>query len=109
MKPSVSFSYFSKLDIRVGSVESAKEIAGTNLMLIKMNLGEEGSRQLVAGINKDYQVKEIKGKQLLVVINLEPKEVRGVKSEGMLLAADAQGEVVLVSTLKEVRDGTIIR
>jgi methionyl-tRNA synthetase len=85
-------SQLSGLDIRVGKVISAEDHPDADkLVVLKVDVGEE--RQIVAGIKKHYPVDQLPGKGLLVVCNLEPAKLRGVESNGMLLAADA-GEVV---------------
>lgn len=83
---------FTKLDIRVGEIIGAEKVKGADKLLkLKVDLGFE-IRQLVAGIAKSYLPQELKGKKTLVVTNLKPTKIKGIKSEGMLLAAsDIQG------------------
>jgi methionine--tRNA ligase beta chain len=73
-----------------------------------IDLGKE-KRQLVAGIGKFYKPEDLIGKEIVVVVNLEPKNLMGIESQGMLLAADVDGEPVILIPEKEVPPGTKIR
>lgn len=110
MKPTITFSDFSKLDLLVGTIVKAEAVKGAdNLVLLQIDLGDSGKKQLVAGLAKTHKLKELMGKQVVVASNLEEKEIRGKKSEGMLLAADVDGEPILISPEKEVVPGTKVR
>ena len=105
----INFEEFQKIDLRVGKIIEAEKIEGTDKLLkLKVDLGEE-KRQLVAGIAKFYQPEDLIGKEIVVVANLEPKILRGVESQGMLLAADVEGKPVLLKPDQEVPPGTKIR
>ena len=105
----INFEEFQKIDLRVGKIIEAEKIEGTDKLLkLKVDLGEE-ERQLVAGIAKFYQPEDLVGKEIVVVANLEPKTLRGVESQGMLLAADVEGRPVLLKPDQEVPPGTKIR
>ena len=105
----INFEEFQKIDLRVGKIIEAEKIEGTDKLLkLKVDLGEE-KRQLVAGIAKFYQPEDLIGKEIVVVANLEPKNLRGVESQGMLLAADVEGKPVLLKPDQEVPPGTKIR
>ncbi len=107
---SINISDFEKLDIRVGTVQTASDHPNAdNLLLLQVDLGEPENRQLVAGIKDDYSVEDLEGKQVIVVVNLEPATIRGEKSEGMLLAADADRGISLVHPDKSVKNGTVVR
>lgn len=102
----VSFEEFKRLDLRVGRVEIAERVPGTKkLLLLKVDMGGE-TRQLVAGLAGFYSPEELVGKHVIVVANLEPKVIRGHKSEGMLLAAVHEGKPVLIVPESEVPPGT---
>lgn len=110
MKPTISFSDFSKLDLLVGTVKKAEPVEGTeNLLRLKVDLGEMGTRQLVAGLAKNYSAGQLTGRQIVVLGNLEAKEIRGEVSEGMLLAADCEGEPTLLVPERQVPSGTKVR
>ena len=96
---------FKKLDLRIGTVKSAEpHPQADRLLILKIDLGSE-ERQLVAGIRGHYTVEELIGKQIVVVANLQPAKLRGVESQGMLLAArDGEG-IVILSPEKSVSAG----
>lgn len=87
---------FKKLDLRIGTVKSAEpHPQADRLLILKIDLGSE-ERQLVAGIRGHYTAEELIGKQIVVVTNIQPAKLRGVESQGMLLAArDGEGIVIL--------------
>jgi len=105
----INFEEFQKIDLRIGKITEAEKIEGTDKLLkLKVDLGKE-KRQLVAGIAKFYQPEDLVGKEIVVVANLEPKILRGIESQGMLLAADVEGKPVLLKPDQEVPPGTKIR
>ena len=105
----INFEEFQKIDLRIGKIIEAEKIEGADKLLkLKVDLGKE-ERQLVAGIAKFYQPEDLIGKEIVVVANLEPKTLRGVESQGMLLAADVEGKPVLLKPDQEVPPGTKIR
>ena len=91
-KQPVSFDDFTKLDLRVGTVVECDEHPDADKLLrIQVDLGEElGQRQICAGIKHHERPQDLLGKQIVVVANLEPREIRGETSHGMLLAASAE-------------------
>jgi methionine--tRNA ligase beta chain len=105
----VSFEEFSKLDLRIAKIEEVEEIEGSDkLYKLTISLGEE-KRTLVAGIKKYYKKEELVGKEIVIVANLEPKVIKGVTSQGMLLAATSKnGDVSLLVPDKEVEEGSKI-
>ncbi len=101
----VPFKEFQKLEFRVARVESAERVPGADRLLkLRVSLGEE-RRQIVAGVAKHYRPESLIGRQIVVVANLEPATIRGVASEGMLLAASADGRVALLQPDADVPDG----
>jgi methionine--tRNA ligase beta chain len=74
---------------------------------LAVDLGEENPRQIVAGIGKNYEPDALVGKQIIVVLNLEPRKLMGFESNGMLLAASDEGPVLL-TTDREVPPGAQI-
>ena len=104
-----SIEDFKKIELRVAEITGAERVPGTSKLLkLEINLGSE-KRTIVAGIAADYPPETLPGRQVVVAANLEPKEVRGIKSEGMLLAADAGGMLSLATTDKKVPPGTLLR
>ena len=107
-KMTVSFDEFQKLDIKIGKVLSVSEIEeADDLYKLVVDMGIE-KRVLVAGLRNHYDKDELKGKQISVLTNLESKEMFGIKSQGMLLAAEEEqsGVVSLLTPDKEVKEGS---
>lgn len=105
----VTFEDFKKLDIRIGRILSAEKIENTDKLLkLIIDFGDE-KRDIVAGIADCYQPSEIIGKEIPVILNLEPRKIRGIESKGMVLAVDVGNKPVLLYPEKEVPPGSIIR
>jgi methionine--tRNA ligase beta chain len=105
----ISFDDFKKLDIRIGRVTAAEKVEGADKLLkLEIDIGTE-KRQLVAGIAQNYEPDSLIGKEIPVLLNLEPRTIRGVESHGMILAAVMEGKAVLMHPDKEVPPGSIIR
>ena len=107
-KELVSYEDFKKLDIRVALIESVEKVPKADkLYKLSIALGDE-KRTLVAGLAEQYKVDELKGKKIVILANLEPRKLRGILSQGMLLAA-VDGEIVSVLTPdKEIPSGAKI-
>ncbi len=96
--------------MRVGEIVAAERIEGSNKLLrLKVSLGEEGERQIIAGLGKKYALEELVGRQIVIVVNLEPKQMMGEESQGMLLAADGPEGPVFLTPEQPVPPGTNIR
>lgn len=110
MPMSISFEDFAKLDIRVGTVkEVIPHPNADKLVILKIDEGKESLRQLVAGLKEHYNEEELLNKQIVFLANLEPKELRGELSQGMILAAD-DGEIISILTCdKPVKNNAQIR
>jgi methionyl-tRNA synthetase len=108
-KEYISIEDFKKIDLRVGKVLAAEDVPGTDKLLkITVDFNSE-TRTLVAGIKKHYSPEELIGKNIVVVFNLEPAKIRGIKSQGMLLAASDNEKVVLLTTDRKIDAGSRIR
>lgn len=106
---SIGIDVFNRIRLKVGKVVQAQGIKGSKkLVRLLVNLGNE-TKQVVAGIADKYNPDSLVGTQVVVVTNLAPVVIRGVESEGMVLAADAPGGPVLLSPLEEVEPGTTVR
>jgi len=109
MKPEISYDDFSKLELRVATVLSAREHPNADkLLLLQIDAGE-GQRQIVAGIRGHYQPDELVGRQIVVLVNLEEAMLRGEESQGMLLAAGDGDDVVLLQPDRECTPGAAIK
>ncbi|MEK7195234.1 MAG: methionine--tRNA ligase [Patescibacteria group bacterium] len=107
---------FRKVELKVGEVLAAEMVAGSNkLMKMDVDIGEKDEagnllpRQIVAGIGKVYKPEEVTGRKIIVVANLEPREIMGLRSNGMLLAAsDGNGDPVILAVERDVQPGAKI-
>jgi len=105
----VTFDEFKKLDIRSATVlEVTEHPDADRLYVLKIDLGTE-TRQIVAGIRLFYTKEELIGKNIVVITNLEPRAIRGIESNGMLLAVhDESGGVFVVTSDKPVKAGSVV-
>lgn len=104
----ITFEDFKKLDIRIGTVISAEKIPETDKLLrLEVDFNEE-KRQIVSGIAESYRPEDIIGKQFPFILNLEPRTIRGVESNGMIMAAD-DNMPVLLSPDRKVQNGSIVK
>jgi len=102
-KPTVSFDDFTKLDIRIGTILEAEKVAKTKKLLkLKVDVGTE-VRTIISGIAESFTPEEVIGKKVSVLINLEPRKIRGVESQGMLLMTEAtDSSLAFVSPEKDI-------
>jgi len=108
---SIQYDDFAKVQLRVATIVQAEPIEKSKkLMRLQVDLGDE-RRQILAGIKEHYTAEQLVGKQIVVVVNLAPREViKGEVSNGMLLAAsDATGKLVIVSPSAEISAGAQVR
>jgi methionyl-tRNA synthetase len=107
----ISIDDFAKIDLRVGQILSAERIQGADKLLkLQVDLGNE-TRQVLAGIAKHYAPESLLGKKIIIVSNLQPRKMRGLESQGMLLAASvgAEDKPVLATFLEDVPNGAKLR
>ncbi|MDG6224661.1 MAG: methionine--tRNA ligase [Candidatus Thermoplasmatota archaeon] len=105
----VSFEDFMKMELRVGFVREISEHPNADkLYVLKVDIGEGSPRQIVAGLKEHYEAKDILGKWIIIVSNLKPAMMRGIESNGMLLAAEGDGTVSLLTVDRDVRPGSRI-
>lgn len=104
----ITIDDFDKIEFRVGEIISAEDHPDADKLLVfKVKVGEE-TRQIVSGIKKYYAPEDLIGKKVVIVANLKPIKLRGVESKGMILAAEKDGKLTLVSTLEDIESGAII-
>ncbi len=104
----ITIDEFKKVDLRVAEVLEAKPVAGADKLLeLRIKIGDE-TRTLVAGIAQEYAAASLVGRKIVVVANLQPRRVRGVESQGMLLAASHDGRPVLLGVDGDVPSGAPI-
>lgn len=106
----ISFDDFQKIELKVGTVLEAEDVEGSEkLIKLKVDLGEEEPRQVLAGVKQWYKPEDFVGKQVIVVANLEPKKMMGMESNGMMLAADTEKGPIFLTVPQKVPVGTKIR
>lgn len=102
----VSIREFKRLDIRTGTVKEVEQIAGSDkLYRLQVDMGDH-TRQIVTGLVEYYKADEIKGKTICVVCNLKPAKIFGNESNGMLLTAEKDGKLALLTTERDVPEGS---
>ncbi len=109
-KDNIEFDDFTKMDIRVGTIIEAEKVAKTKKLLqLKVDTGID-QRTVVSGIAEFFKPEEIIGKQVSILVNLAPRKIRGIESQGMILMAeDATGQLEFVSPASEIKPGSEIR
>ena len=101
----ISIDEFRKIELKVATIKHAEPHPNADrLMVLKIDLGSE-ERQLVAGIKGHYAAEDLIGRQIVVVANLEPAKLRGIESQGMMLAATDNDRIVILNPEKPVSPG----
>jgi methionyl-tRNA synthetase len=107
--PEISIQKFFETELRVARIVAAERVPNADKLLkLRVDLGNE-ERQLVAGIALAYEPESLIGKRIVVVANLKAARIRGVESQGMLLAADLGGKPTLATFEEDVPPGTPVR
>jgi methionyl-tRNA synthetase len=107
----ISMEEFAKVDMRVGEVRAAERVPGADKLLkLRVDIGDE-ERQIVAGIAEVYAPQQLVGKKIVVVVNLQPRKIRGIESQGMLVAATVEeaGKPVIATFTEDVPAGARLK
>ncbi len=109
--PKIEFDDFAKVDLRVGIVLSAEPVKGADKLLhLKVDIGEPEPRTIVAGIAKAYEAEKLVGRKVVIVANLNPRKLRGIESNGMIVAASLEGgKPILAGFLEDVPVGARLK
>lgn len=109
-KPNVSFDDFTKMDIRIGTIIEAEKVAKTQkLMRLTIDTGID-KRTVVSGIAEYYEPEKIIGQQVCILVNLEPRKIKGIDSQGMILMAeDANGKLCFASPVEKTGNGAGVK
>jgi methionyl-tRNA synthetase len=108
-KPIVTIDDFAKLDLRVGKVLSCEpHPKADKLWVLQVDIGAE-KRQILAGLREHVKADELVGKSIVVIANLQPRTIRGLESQGMVLAAEADGIVAPLTPAKSIPPGAGIK
>ncbi len=110
LKDNINYEQFSAMDIRTGTILSAEKVAKTKKLLkLTIDTGID-KRTVVSGIAECFDPGELTGKQVSILVNLEPRKIRGIESQGMILMAeDPQGNLVFISPAGNSENGSVIR
>ncbi len=107
----INFSEWEKLDLRIGKIIEVEDIEGADkLYKLTVDIGN-GERTVCAGIKKYYTKKELKDKKIILFTNLAPRKMKGIESQGMILAAvnEDESKVILISPEEDIEIGSKIR
>jgi methionyl-tRNA synthetase len=107
----ITIDDFAKVELRVGQVQVAERVKGADRLLrLEVNLGDE-VRQIVAGIAEAYEPEKLIGRKVVIVANLAPRKLRGLESNGMIVAASIgeKGRPVLAGFLEDVEIGARLK
>lgn len=105
----ITFDDFKRMDLRVGEIIEAERVEGTDkLVKMQVNIGTE-TRQMIGGIADKYAPEELVGKKVIVIVNLKPAVIRGIESQGMLLAAEVGGKAIIPFFTEDVSAGAKVR
>jgi methionyl-tRNA synthetase len=109
--PEITIDDFVKIDLRVGRVQSAEKVKGADKLLhLTVDIGEPQPRTIVAGIAAAYAPETLVGRKVVIVANLAPRKLRGLTSQGMIVAASLEGDLpVLASFLEDVPPGARLK
>lgn len=108
MKDAISYDDFVKLDIRMAKITHAEPIEGADKLLkLTLDVGELGERTVASGIKEWYSPEQLVGKTVVYLANLEPRILRGVESQGMIIAAGGD-EAVLLLPEKDIAPGSVV-
>ena len=106
----ISIDDFRKAELKIGTVKSAERVPGTDRLLrLAVDFGEETPRQILSGIAQYIDPAALVGRQFSFVTNLEPRVIRGLVSNGMLLAVGEGENFALLSPTKTVSSGSYLR
>ncbi|MCA9355557.1 methionine--tRNA ligase subunit beta [Candidatus Kaiserbacteria bacterium] len=110
MNTNINYDDFAKLEIRVGTIKEVEVVEDADKLLkLTVDLGEAELRQIVSGIREYYEDPEVLvGKQCPFVANLEPRTIRGLESQGMILAGSADGDFALFHPDNKLPPGTLV-
>ena len=108
---SITIDEFAKVHLMVGTIEECQEIEQSDkLYKMQVNFGALGMRQILSGVRKHFKVEDLKGKQAVFVVNLKPRKMLGLESQGMMLTAeDADKKLSIVSPHVQVPNGTKLK
>ena len=110
MKSEIDYSIFSNIDLRVGEIIKSENVEGADkLIKLQVDLGDLGEKQIFAGVKEFYNAEDLVGLKTVVVANLKPKTMKFGISSGMVLAANSDGKIIIISTDNKITNGSKIK
>jgi len=105
----ITIEEFQKLDLRIGTIKEVKSHPNADKLYVYLHdLGNE-ERQIIAGIKSHYKEKELLNKQIVIIVNLQPVVLRGIESQGMLLAASDDKDLAVLTPDKDISNNSKIK
>ena len=110
MNEEIDYQDFSKVNLIVGEIIKAENVDGADKLLkLFLDLGDYGTKEIFSGIKNFYKTEDLIGKKTLVVENLEPKKMKFGTSSGMVLAADSNGEIIVLELNNKIKNGSKVK
>jgi len=110
-KETINYDDFIKLDIKIGTITEVEIVEGADRLLkLTVDTGDDDSRQIISGIREYFEnIQELVGKQCPFLVNLEPRIIRGLESQGMILAAGSDEVFSLLHPATKLESGTLVQ
>jgi methionyl-tRNA synthetase len=106
----IPYSDFAKLTLQVGKILEVEDHPNADkLYILKVDIHEKEPRQIIAGLKPYYSKEELLNKKAIFITNLEPATIRGIESNGMILAASHEEKVIFLSTESDIKEGSNIK
>ena len=110
MNNEIDYENFSSIDLRVGEIVKAEEVDGADKLLkVNVDLGDLGTKEIFAGVKKFYKIEDLLGLKTIVVCNLKPKKMKFGTSSGMILAADSDGDIIIINANEKIKNGSKVK
>ena len=110
MNEEIDYQDFSKVNLIVGEIIKAENVDGADKLLkLFLDLGDYGTKEIFSGIKNFYKTEDLIGKKTLVVENLKPKKMKFGTSSGMVLAADSNGEIIVLELNNKIKNGSKVK
>lgn len=104
----INIEEFKRVEIRIGKVLTCEKVENADKLLkLQVDFGEF-QRQILSGIAEFYQPEELEGKKLPFIVNLEPRMLRGLESQGMLMAVEGEEKPILLEPADDVKEGSVV-
>ena len=110
MNNEIDYENFSSIDLRIGEIVKAEEVDGADKLLkVNVDLGDLGTKEIFAGVKKFYKAEDLLGLKTIVVCNLKPKKMKFGTSSGMILAADSDGDIIIINANEKIKNGSRVK